>query len=310
MKKLISVLCLASLVPVYAFAGEEQKGQYDMRIAITFDDLPVHNDLPVGITRQQVGKDIITALKAAGVAEVYGFVNAASIEQDPSLAEVLSDWRAAGYPLGNHTWSHPNLNDLSVTAYTEEIVKNETVLKKYSKGMDWHWLRYPFLSEGSDPEKRKAIRDLLAKRGYRIAQVTMSFGDYMWNGPYARCATKQDAQSTKMLEYSYLKAAADALEQSHGMSNALYQRDIPYVLLMHVGAFDAYMLPKLLAMYKSKGVKLISLEQAQSDSFYASDSDPSLLAEPPGLEQRMLARGLTVPGVDPLLTAILDSICK
>jgi peptidoglycan-N-acetylglucosamine deacetylase len=309
MNKWIYALCLASLVFAGASASEKQIGKPDLRIAITFDDLPVHNDLPPGVTRQQVGKDIIKALKAARVPEAYGFVNAASLETDPTLSEVLSDWRAAGYPLGNHTWSHPNLNDLSVAAYTDEIVKNEAVLQQYSKGMDWRWLRYPFLSEGN-PEKRKAIRDVLAQRGYRIAQVTMSFGDYMWNGPYARCAKKQDAKSIKVLEQSFLKAAADALEQSHAMSHTLYQRDIPYVLLMHVGGFDAHMMPSLLAMYKSKGVKLITLEQAQKDLFYASDSNPSLPAEPPGLEQRMLARGLTVTQVDPSLTAMLDTICK
>jgi hypothetical protein len=30
------------------------------------------------------------------------------------------------------------------------------------------------------------------------------------------------------------------------MSEQLYNRDIPYVLLMHIGAFDARMLPRLL----------------------------------------------------------------
>jgi peptidoglycan-N-acetylglucosamine deacetylase len=310
MKKLISFLCLASLISIGASAGEKQKGSYEMQIAITFDDLPVHNDLPPGVTRQQVGKEIIKALKAAGAPEVYGFVNAAGLETDPALASVLADWHAAGYPLGNHTWSHPNLNDVSVAAFTDEIIKNEVALRQYSGGMDWHWFRYPFLAEGNEVAKRKAIRDVLAQRGYRIAQVTMSFGDYMWNGPYARCAAKSDAAAIKQLEESYLKAAAVSLEQSHVMSKTLYQRDIPYVLLMHVGAFDARMMPALLAMYKSKGVKLVTLEQAQSDRFYASEMNPSLPAEPPGLDQRMLARGLPVPSVDRSLTAMLDSICK
>jgi len=302
----VIAILLASVLSFAANAREKQ----DIQIAITFDDLPVHNDLPPDVTRRQVGRNIIKALKDAHVSKVYGFVNASHVEKEPALGAVFADWHAAGFLLGNHTWSHPNLNDLSVDEYVEEIIRNEAALKEYSNGKEWHWFRYPFLSEGTDPEKRKLVRDALAARGYHIAAVSMSFGDYMWNAPYARCMAKQDMESAKLLERSYLQAASDAIDQSHLMSTVLYKRDIPYVLLMHVGAFDARMLPKLLAMYKAKGIKLITLEQAQKDPYYASNMDPSLPAEPVGLEKRMWARKLTVPGSEPSLPAMLDSICS
>jgi peptidoglycan/xylan/chitin deacetylase (PgdA/CDA1 family) len=270
----------------------------------------VHSDLPPGVTRQQVARDIIKALQAAHAPPVYGFVNAVHLQNDPTLGEVLSDWRAAGNPLGNHTWSHPNLNDLSIEAYTDEITRDEASLQQYGKGEDWHWFRYPFLSEGSTPEKRKAIRDVLSQRGYHIAAVTMSFGDYMWNNPYARCAAKQDEAAIKLLEKNYLLAAGAAIDKSHQMSMALYGRDIPYVLLMHIGGFDAYMMPQLLRMYNARGVKLITLEHAEKDPSYASDFNPALPAEPWELEARMKARGLTIPADDPSLTAMLNTICK
>ncbi len=138
----------------------------------------------------------------------------------------------------------------------------------------------------------------------------MSFADYAWNGPYARCVTKQDDEAIKLMEKNYLLVAAEAINNSHKMSIALYGRDIPYVLLMHIGGFDAHMLPRLLAMYKAKGVKLITLEQAEKDTVYASNYDPSLAAEPVGLDGRMWARKLAVPGSDLSLTSMLDSICK
>jgi len=304
-KTLVMAVLLMSVNSLTANAREK----LDIQIAITFDDLPWHEELPPDVTRRQVGKDIIKALKDAHVAKVYGFVNASHVEKDPALGDVLADWHAAGFLLGNHTWSHANLNDLSTNDYIDEITKDEATLKEYSSGKDWHWFRYPYLVEGTDPEKRKVIRDALAQRGYHIAAVTMSFGDYRWNAPYARCMTRHDDESAKLLERSYLQAAVDAIDQSHLMSNVLYKRDIPYVLLMHVGAFDAHMLPRLLAMYKAKGVKLITLDQAEKDPYYASDVNPSLPAEPSGLEQRMWARKLTVPGSEPSLPAMLESIC-
>lgn len=302
---------LASLIMLLAYPyAVSAKNDDKIRIAITVDDLPWHSDLPPGVTRQQVAKSIIKSLKDADAPKVYGFINAQYLDTDPLLSEVYTDWRAAGFPLGNHTWSHANLNDLSVDAYVEEITKNETALVKYSKGMDWHWFRFPYLVEGKEADKRNAVRAELAKRGYHIAAVTMSFADYAWNPPYARCMAKQDVDAIKLLERNYLIVAADAIEQSHVMSRALYGRDIPYVLLMHIGAFDAHMFPKLLAMYKAKKVKLITLDEAEKDPVYASDFNPSLPAEPSGLDARMWARKMAVPGSDPGLTSMLNTICK
>jgi len=305
-KAMFLVIALASILSLAADAGEKS----DLRIAITFDDLPVHGDLPPGVTRQQVGRDLIKALKAAHAPSVYGFVNAVHLQNDAALGEVLSDWRAAGYPLGNHTWSHLNLNELSREAYTAEIVQDEASLQQYSKGLDWRWFRYPFLSEGSTSEKRQAIREVLSQRGYHVAAVTMSFSDYLWNDPYARCAARQDAAAIKLLEKNYLLAAAEALDHAHQMSVALYGRDIPYVLLMHVGAFDAHIMPQLLKLYRDHRVKLISLPQAEQDSYYASDVNAALPAQPPSLEARMVARGLAVPANDATLTVTLSNICK
>src|SRR6185503_18172664 len=80
------------------------------QIAFTFDDLPAHGSLPVGTTRLEIANKIIAALRAAHVPDVYGFVNAADLEKHPDDIEVLKAWRAAEFPLGNHGWSHMNLN--------------------------------------------------------------------------------------------------------------------------------------------------------------------------------------------------------
>ena len=79
------------------------------QVAITFDDLPEHGDLPPHATRVGVAKSILATLKREGLPPVYGFVNGVALEDTPSEAGVLRAWRAAGQPLGNHTYSHPNL---------------------------------------------------------------------------------------------------------------------------------------------------------------------------------------------------------
>jgi len=250
-------------------------------IAMTIDDLPVHGPLPAGQTRLSVTRDIIAALKAAKMPAVHGFINGAAAATDPALAEVFTAWHAAGLPLSNHSWSHPNLDTTPVADYIAGIDRNAELLATFGSKRDATWFRFPFLAEGADPTTRKAVREALAARGMRVAGVTMSFGDYMWNDAYGRCAATGDTDAIATLETSFLSAAAEAAQASRAMAKARYGRDIPYILLLHVGAFDARMMPRLLAQYRRDGFDFTTLDKATHDPAYAADLDPKLSPDAP-----------------------------
>ncbi|MEI9926772.1 MAG: polysaccharide deacetylase family protein [Sphingomonas sp.] len=164
----------------------------------------------------------------------------------------------AGLPLGNHGWSHADLAKLTDDQFADELAKNEPLLASLMGDADWHWFRYPFLSEAaSDPERpRGASAGLLASRGYKVAPVTMSFADYAYNDPYARCVAKGDQAAIAQLEAAYLAGAEAEAANARAMAKTLTGRDVPYVLLMHLGAFDARMMPRLLALYQRLGLPL------------------------------------------------------
>ena len=279
------------------------------QIAFTWDDLPAHSALPTGETRVEIGHKLISAMQAAHMPPVYGFVNGVAIQREPNSEPMLDDWRKAGFLLGNHTWSHLNLNTSSLADWEADLLKNEPVLKQHAASTDWHWLRYPFLAESDTPEKRAEARKFLAAHNYRIAAVTMSFGDYMWNEPYARCAAKNDTAGITQLESSYLQAASDDADSRRAMAKALFGHDIPYVLLMHVGAFDARMLPRLLDLYRSKGFSFVTLKEAENDPFYASSIDPSLPDQPDSLEGALNARHIPLPP-RPRLATDPNTLCR
>jgi len=271
--------------------------------------VPAHSALPANETRVEIGKKLIDAMKAEHITGVYGFVNGVAMEREPASEPMMSDWRAAGFPLGNHAWSHVNLNTAALSDWEADVLKNEPVLEKYAAGSDWHWLRFPYLAEGDTPEKRVAARKFLAEHHYRIAAVTMSFGDYMWNEPYARCVAKNDTAAIAQLESSYLDAAAQDADFRRAMAKTLFGHDIPYVLLMHVGALDARMLPRLLKMYRDKGFSFVPLEEAEKDAFYKSSLDPSLPDQPDSLEGAIAAKGLTMPA-RPKMTVDVNGMCR
>jgi len=246
-------------------------------IAFTFDDLPSHSALPPGTTRLQIAKDIIAALKAAGVPSVYGFVNGYQLGAEPESQAVLSTWRDAGFPLGNHGWAHQSLDKVDVTRFASDIEKTEGLVKPLMDGKDWHWLRFPFLDEAyPDPAKRAASRAYLAAHGYRIAAVTASFGDWAFNAPYARCVAKGDQSAIAELERAYLDAAAASIRLSHDVEMAQFGRTPPDILLMHLGALDARMMPRLLELYRANGFRFVTLPQAAKDPANVGLVDPKL----------------------------------
>jgi len=260
--------------------GAESQPGAAPQIAITFDDLPAHGSLPPGETRLGVAAKIVAALRDAHVPPTYGFTNGHLLEQDATGAQVLQVWQEAGNPLGNHTWSHLNLNQHTLQEFQTDVERNEPLLAERMKDQPWHWLRFPYLAEGDTAEKRAGVRSYLLQRGYRIAGVTMSFGDYLYNDPYARCSAKGDSEAIAFLERAYLAAADETITYDRGLSHTLFGRDIPYVLLMHIGALDARLLP---------------LEQAENDSFYRQDTDLTLPPGPDSLEGVMRERGLPLP---------------
>lgn len=294
-----AAVALAALLAAPPAAAQE--------VAITFDDLPAHSALPPGESRLGVAARIIGALADAKAPPVYGFINAASVGQEPGTAEVLKVWRAAGNPLGNHTWSHMRLEDPA--AFEREIARNEPTLRREMRGGDWRWLRYPYLEEGRTPAVRGEVRRYLKRRGYKVASVTMSFDDYAWSEPYARCAAKADEAAIADLEARYLAAADRNLAHVRALSQRLYGRDIPYVLLMHVGAFSARMMPRLLALYRDRGVRLVTLEAATADPFYAPDRTSAATPRPTTLEDAAQARGLDAPP-RPWIADALDGVCR
>jgi len=265
-----------------------------LELALTVDDLPLHGPIPAGETPRSVTNGVIAALRDARV-PAYGFVNARWTEQQPDTLDALKAWRAAGLPLGNHTWAHRHLSEMTMSEFEDELRRNEPVLERLAGSSDWRWFRYPFLDEGKDDAQRAAARRVLAGRGYKIAAVTMDFSDWAWTAPYARCRAANNDQAIAELERIYLEAAREGIAFSRELSRKLYGRDIPYVVLLHESAFEARMLPRLIEVYRAAGFRLVSLPKAENDPAYADQVNPAAAAQPQGLEMKAMARGVAVP---------------
>jgi len=289
-------------------------GAADLEIALTFDDLPINGSLPPGVKQSDLARDTVKVLKKHRVPPSYGFINADKLERDPDGAQALQVWIAAGHPLANHTYSHLDFTKNTVEEFQKEILRNEPALALLSplqSKHDWRWFRYPYLHEGDTLEKRRAIRAFLAARGYRIAQTTIDWEDYLWNSAHARCVAKQDTTAIEWLRSSYLEEAQRWMRVERDLSRQVWGRDIKHVALLHLGSFSPHILPDLFALLEREGYRIVTLEQAQSDPIY--EADPDVAAPRGGMltELMMQAKGMSWPaGIGDKPREKLRSICQ
>src|SRR5688500_12280125 len=127
-------------------------------VAITIDDLPRGGD-----SQTERSLDTVKAMTAKLMAPfreqripVVGFVNEGRrVELGPEgLREVLELWLDAGADLGNHSYSHLNINTVPLADYTADITRGEPLVRAAlaARGRTLRYFRHPFLFTGPTPE--------------------------------------------------------------------------------------------------------------------------------------------------------------
>lgn len=303
-----------ALVRIALDARAAERGEpLPTRMAITVDDLPSHGPLPRGRSRAEVHRQLLDAFADHGVPAVRGYVIGQHALDDPDRRASLDLWLAAGHPLGNHTWSHPNMEEIGVDAYLADIDRNEAVLAELTgdaSGHGWRSFRYPFLRQGFDAASSQRVRAHLAERGYQIAEVSVDFWDWDYQKPYVRCLEARNQQSIEALRRTYIDRAIEMLEWHKAAAIDAFGRPIAHVLLLHGGVFTAEMIEALLAAYEARGVVWIDLDEALADPVYRDVPLPPRTHGDVIVEQAVTSLGASHPPWTRHPGALLDALCR
>jgi peptidoglycan-N-acetylglucosamine deacetylase len=281
-----------------------------LEMAVTFDDLPATGPLPPGVTRLSVATQLIDALRRQVVPGPVGFANGLPAVREPELAEVLQAWSRAGFPLGNHTYSHLDLSRVGASEFIADIERNESVLASLAPPGAAKYFRYPYLHEGNVADKRDSVRRWLRSKGYATAEVTVYLDDWVWNEAYARCVARADGAAIARMKTLFLETALVRLAWSRELSTRLFGRQLRHILLLHTGAFDAVMLDELFGAYRTAGVTLIRLDAAVKDEAYAMPLDLVGEGDRTFLLRAAHARGVEIPKIPPGAPAELEGLCR
>lgn len=226
-------------------------------IAITIDDLPLVAARMNTPGNQQRATErfmkIIEALREYHV-PATGFVIGGAIAK--GQMEFLEAFRNAGFMLGNHTYTHPNLNQMSADKYIADIDRADKKLTNVLT--EPKYFRYPYLAEGAKDKKQKVLNYLHAHH-YIVAPVTVDSLDFRFNERLYKVPYRQRENYAQRIKGEYLsfiwKQTLRAEKRAKG-------KPVKQILLIHANILNSYLLGDILKMYKDHGYTFISLTDA------------------------------------------------
>jgi peptidoglycan/xylan/chitin deacetylase (PgdA/CDA1 family) len=243
-------------------------------MALTFDDLPFVEARAGGQLRdaQRATGALLRAL-AAHHAPAVGFVNEVKLgpeEQRDARTALLLRWVKGGAILGNHTYSHADLNARSIEQFESEIVQGDVVTRRLMQPYLPYplFFRHPFTHTGDTQAKKSAIEAFLAERGYRIAPHTIDSEDFVFNVGFAHATERHDSAAAARLGTAYVDFVIQATEFAERIAPQIFGRDIPQTILLHANDLNAAYLDALLTRLEQRGYRFIPLENAMADPAY------------------------------------------
>ena len=239
-----------------------------LTVALTFDDMPgVALPTTEGCNALHWNQKLLATLKRHQ-APALGLVNTGKA---CDLQPVLNAWLDAGHDLGNHTYSHRDLNAMPVADYEQDIIRGESPLRQLlaAHGKTLRYFRYPMLHTGTTLQTRDAIAAFLRERHYINAVVTLDNSDWVFANAYARALDRNDAAFAERVAKAYVPYMESTLTFLEKRTREVVGRPIAHILLLHMNALNADMLDDLLRMFERRGYRFITVDEALRDPAYA-----------------------------------------
>ena len=264
-------LLLALLGAFITAALAPQQPPPSREVCFTIDDLPwvsAVSQTPDAIEAQT--QQLLAGLEAHRIPAI-GFVNEDKLAGDGAVRErqvrLLQHWLDAGLELGNHTFSHRDLHTTPLETFQQDVIRGEQVTSRLLavSGRKLRFFRHPFLHTGRSLEVKRGLESFLAKRGYRVAPVTIDNSDYIFARAYDR-ASPNDRARVLDTYVDYMAAVVAFYEQQ---SQAIVGREIRQVLLLHANSLNAAAITRLARLFEQRGYTFVSLDRALEDPAYA-----------------------------------------
>jgi peptidoglycan/xylan/chitin deacetylase (PgdA/CDA1 family) len=232
-------------------------------LALSFDDGPDMSDR-VGLGPRERNDALLKQLADARIKSIL-FVT--RTDANPGRNELIRAWGIQGHLVGNHTATHPNLDEIGLADYERDTLACETALRDMPGFV--RRFRFPYLKEGDTVEKRDGFRAFLDAHGYATGAVSIDASDWYYNLRLrARLEAQPDAD-TRPYRDAYLRHLDDRARYYDGLSRQVLGRSVRHVLLLHHNLINALFLADVIHMFRDKGWTFIDPDAAFEDPVYA-----------------------------------------
>jgi peptidoglycan-N-acetylglucosamine deacetylase len=274
--KIATTVAPWAVLPGTAAAGATASAQESRpEVAFTFDDPKTQPAVP--LRGQEVNERICAALARHRIRSVL-FVCGMRVASQEGR-DLVSAWDRAGHLVANHSYSHLNLNAVTLEQFQADLLKNEPLIA--ASPHLTRLFRYPFFKEGDTAEKRDGMRSYLKERGYRIGRATIDASDWaislrlesrLKGRSTAAMATATDLDGYRSF---FLQHIWDRTQYYHSLGQQILARPVRHTVLLHHNVLNALFLDDLIAMFVSKGWRPVDAEYAYADPIY--DRQPKCL---------------------------------
>jgi len=268
----------SSVVLLLILLGSSSEAQTPKRsVALTFDDLPKALDSGNLVDARRTTSETLSALKRHR-APAIGFVNERQLhvpgEMDARIA-ILQLWVQAGIALGNHTFSHPDLQTTPLSQYEDDVIHGEVITRQLMRNQGPYQLyfRHPFTHTGPTKEVRAAFEEFLKTRGYKIAPFTIENSDYIFNKLYIEARKANDQPLLMRIRAAYLEHNDAVFGFIEGLSREMFGREITQILLIHANDLNADCMDEMLKRMETRGYEFKTLDRALEDKAYETRDD-------------------------------------
>ena len=246
-------------------------------VAMTVDDLPFASGEPRPTNpsdakeAERVNRAILKAFSRDQI-PVTGFVIEQGVESlgEKTGKRVLQSWTQAGFDLGNHLYSHPDVNSLSVEQIEQEITHREATFRPLlaERGHTPTFLRFPYNHTGDTAEKHDDVAAFMSAHGYKLAPCTIDNSDYEFNTAFVLALAHHDKQTAEHIRTEYVAYTGAEIDYYTHLNKTVLGYEPPQVMLLHDSPLNAAAISEVIALFQERGYKFVSLAQALTDPAY------------------------------------------
>jgi peptidoglycan-N-acetylglucosamine deacetylase len=261
MKKIVAILIIAFVSITWKI--DSQNNQKPC-VAFSFDDGNT-NDI-LSYKGAEWNAMIIDQLNKYGIKAVW-CVEGKKIDNEKGKI-LLQNWNNAGNIIANHTYSHLNYNDTTMTCkrFIEEIQKCDSLISSYTNYQKI--FRFPYLKGGNTISKRDSLRSYFKQNGFKQGWVTIDASDWYINSRLIKRLKENPHADLKGFKDYYINHILDRAQYYNNLSNEINHRQIKHTVLLHFNLTSALFLSDLIERFKQEGWIIESYSAAIQDPIY------------------------------------------